>query len=203
MAFQATLEQLQNIDLAELDFASIGVWPLPVRVALLALLALVVLSGAYFFHIKDLNTRLDTARLQEQQLRQEFETKAFEAANLDAYRRQMAELEASFEVLRAQFPSDTEVPGLLEDITGIGLGSSLNITSIELQPERAAELYVELPIMITARGGYHDFGSFISGVAGLSRIVTLHDFDIASAEEGGLLAMNIEARTYRYKSQDE
>ncbi len=203
MAFRDTLEQLQNIDLAELDFENIGVWPYPVRVILLVLLVILVLLGTYFFHIQDLNAQLDSEKQRETQLKQQFENKAHQAANLDAYRKQMAELEESFEVLRAQFPSDTEVPGLLEDITEIGLGSSLNITSIELQPERAAELYVELPIKITAEGGYHDFGSFISGVAGLSRIVTLHDYEITSTKNSGLLKMDIEARTYRYKLQDE
>lgn len=203
MAFKDTLEQIQNLDLSELDFESIGVWPLPVRIFLLVLLVVAVLLGTYFFHIKDLNVQLSFAKTQEEKLKKQFEEKAHEAANLDAYRNQMVELEKSFDVLKAQFPSDTEVPGLLEDITEIGLGSSLEITSIQLQPERAAELYVELPIKISAQGGYHDFGSFVSGVAGLSRIVTLHDFSITSSKTGGLLQMDIEARTYRYKSQGE
>lgn len=203
MAFKDTLEQIQNLDLSELDFESIGVWPLPVRVLILVLLVVAVLLGTYFFHIKDLNVQLSFAKTQEEKLKKQFEEKAHEAANLDAYRNQMVELEKSFDVLKAQFPSDTEVPGLLEDITEIGLGSSLDITSIQLQPERAAELYVELPIKISARGGYHDFGSFISGVAGLSRIVTLHDFTISANKADGMLQMDIEAKTYRYKSQGE
>lgn len=203
MAFRDTLEQLQNLDLSELDFESIGVWPYPIRVLLLVSLFVLVLVGTYFLHIKELNSQHEFARAQEVTLKKQFEEKAGQAANLDAYRQQMVELEESFDILRAQFPSDTEVPGLLEDITEIGLGSSLNITSIALQPERAAELYVELPIKISALGGYHDFGSFVSGVASLSRIVTLHDFTITDTKNGGLLKMDIEARTYRYKSQGE
>ncbi len=103
----------------------------------------------------------------------------------------------------AQLPSDTEVPGLLEDITEIGYGSSLEIQSITLQPERAADFYVELPIKIVARGGYHDFGSFVSGVAALPRIVTLHDYTIEEGRNTNSLQFEVLAKTYRYKLQDE
>jgi len=90
------------------------------------------------------------------------------------------------------------VPGLLEDITELGLGSSLKIDSITLQPEKAAEFYVELPIGIVVTGGYHDFGAFVSGVAGLPRIVTLHDYSIKPVD-GKMLQLSIGAKTYRYK----
>lgn len=115
----------------------------------------------------------------------------------------MAEVEKLFSALLAQLPSDTEVPGLLEDITEIGHGASLNISSITLQPERAAEFYVELPIKIVAEGGYHDVGAFVSGVAGLPRIVTLHDYSLSAKGSGGLLALEIQAKTYRYKTQED
>ena len=106
----------------------------------------------------------------------EFEKKAFQAANLEAYRQQMREMEESFGALVSQLPSDTEVPGLLEDITNKGLLNGLNIASIDLLPEQAREFYVELPISIVASGSYHDLGAFVSGMAGLPRIVTLHNF---------------------------
>lgn len=196
------LNQLREIDFAELEFDTIGVWPLPVRIGLLALIFVLVLVGAYYFHVRDLGARLDRLQREEVTLRDSFAQKAFESANIDAYRAQMVELEQSFEALLAQLPTDTEVPGLLEDITEIGYGSSLEIESITLQPEATSEYYVELPIRIVASGGYHDFGAFVSGVAGLPRIVTLHDYTILAGEGNRPLTFEVTARTYRYRAQD-
>lgn len=203
MDIRQSFKQLQEVDLSELDFNTIGVWPLPVRIILLVVLFAAVLAGAYYFHISDLNQKLENQQKREVELKQEFEEKAFEAANLEAYRAQMKEVEAAFQALLAQLPSDTEVPGLLEDITEIGHGSSLDIQSITLQQERAAEFYVELPIKFIARGGYHDFGSFVSGVSSLPRIVTLHDFSITRGRGSSALQFEVLAKTYRYKSQGE
>jgi len=203
MAIGDSLKQLRELELSDLDFNTIGVWPGPVKILLLIFLFALILVGGYFFHIKDLNLAFDRVKQKETQLRKQYEQKAFQVANLEAYRQQMVELEKSFGALLAQLPSDTEVPGLLEDITEIGYGSSMEIASITLQPEKAAEFYVELPIKIVARGGYHDFGSFVSGVAGLPRIVTLHDFKISKDRNGNLLAFEVLAKTYRYKAQDE
>ena len=109
-------------------------------------------------------------------------------------------MEESFGALVSQLPSDTEVPGLLEDITNKGLMNGLEINSIKLQAEQAREFYVELPIAITATGSYHDLGAFISGMAGLPRIVTLHDFSItARSGNSNALNLSITAKTYRYK----
>ncbi|MFA5631847.1 MAG: type 4a pilus biogenesis protein PilO [Porticoccaceae bacterium] len=197
------LQQLQNIDFNDLEFNNIGVWPLPVRVGVLVILFVLLLGAAYYLHIKDLNQQHERLVSEEGRLKKVFEEKAFEAANLEAYRQQMAEIEASFGVLLGQLPTDTEVPGMLEDITEIGYGSSLEIVSITLQPEVKAEFYVELPIRIVARGGYHDFGSFVSGIAGLPRIVTLHDYNISSTGGARLLQFDVMAKTYRYRAQGE
>ncbi|MGD9660914.1 MAG: type 4a pilus biogenesis protein PilO [Porticoccaceae bacterium] len=197
------IKQLKDTNISDLDFNSIGVWPLPFRVILLAVGFILVLILAYYFHISDLNLEHEKLVLEETRLKGVFEEKAFEAANLDAYRQQMVEIEESFGALLAQLPTDTEVPGMLEDITEIGYGSSLEIQSITLQPELAAEFYVELPIKIVALGGYHDFGSFVSGIAGLPRIVTLHDYSISSPEDSRLLQFEIMAKTYRYKGEGE
>jgi type IV pilus assembly protein PilO len=125
---------------------------------------------------------------------------SFEAANLEAYKRQMLEMEESFGALVSQLPSDTEVPGLLEDITNKGEQNGLAISKIDLLPEVPQEFYIELPISIVAVGSYHDLGAFISGMAGLPRIVTLHDFNIASSGSNtNQLEMNIVAKTYRYR----
>jgi Tfp pilus assembly protein PilO len=136
-------------------------------------------------------------------LKRDFEKKAFEAANLQAYERQMVEMEESFGALVSQLPSDTEVPGLLEDITNKGELNGLTINTIDLLEERPQEFYVELPIQINAVGSYHDLGAFISGMAGLPRIVTLHDFEIvAEGNATNMLKMNILAKTYRYRDGD-
>ena len=140
----------------------------------------------------------------EVRLKKEFEKKAFQAANLEAYRQQMVEMEESFGALIRQLPSDTEVPGLLEDITTKGQLNGLDVKSIDLQKEKAREFYIELPIAISARGSYHDLGAFISGMAGLPRIVTLHDFKITQNKgDASRLEMKITAKTYRYKDNED
>lgn len=202
MAFQDTIEQIQNIDLSDVD--RIGVWPVFVRAAIWLLVLVLIFVGTYFLFIKDLNADLAREENREGQLRAQFEEKAHEAANLDAYREQMVEMEEAFEGLVSQLPSDTEVPGLLEDIEEKGEASGLNINSQQFQQERAAEFYVELPIEIKVQGAYHDLGSFVSAIAGMPRIVTLHDFDIGPSQAGNNLDMTILAKTYRYNdSQDQ
>ena len=152
--------------------------------------------------MQDVSQQTQIAARQEAELLREYENKAFLAANLDAYRAQMVELDETFGALLQQLPKDTEVPGLLEDITEVAYGSGLSMKSISLQPEKTTEYYVELPIRIDVIGDYHDFGSFVSGVASLPRIVTLHDYTIKETE-GALLNMVIEAKTYRYKTEVE
>ena len=136
-------------------------------------------------------------------LKEQFAVKAHQAANLEAYTQQMTDMENSFGVLLRQLPSDTEVPGLLEDITRTGLDNGLEFEEIKLLPEVVQQFYIELPIQITVTGSYHSLASFVSGVAGLPRIVTLHDFEVkpASADTHSKLRMNILAKTYRYNDK--
>jgi type IV pilus assembly protein PilO len=156
----------------------------------------------YFLKVQDIRQQIQRAAEKEVQLLQQYQSKAFLAANLDAYRQQMLELDETFGALLEQLPKDTEVPGLLEDITEVAYGSGLSMKSISLQPEKVSEFYVELPIRIDVIGDYHDFGSFVSGVASLPRIVTLHDYTIKPSD-GSQLNMVIEAKTYRYKAEAE
>lgn len=195
-------EQIKNLNLSDLDWDRIGVWPVPARIFVCLLACAAIIAGAYFLVVKDKNAELAGAERKEADLKSSFEKKAFEAANLEKYRLQMAEMEESFEALKKQLPKDTEVPGLLEDIDEKGIDSRLAIESITLQPEIASEFYVELPIEIKVAGGYHEFGAFVSGIAGMPRIVTLHDFDIKRDEKAGNLLMTIQAKTYRYKEQE-
>ncbi|PLW84233.1 pilus assembly protein PilP [Kineobactrum sediminis] len=200
MALEDSLRALREFDVNDIDFDNIGSWPGGVKAALCVVLLLVVVVGGYYYHIEDLQLQLGRIEAEESKLKQDFEKKAFEAANLEAYKQQLAEMEESFGALISQLPSDTEVPGLLEDITNRGLMNGLDINSINLQPEQAKEFYVELPIAITATGSYHDLGAFISGMAGLPRIVTLHDFSINSrSADSNALSLSITAKTYRYK----
>ena len=203
MALENTMRSLREFDLSDLDLDNVGSWPLAIKVIVWALLLILVLVGGYYYHIEDLQLKLAEAEAKEVTLKKDFEKKAFQAANLDAYRQQMVEMEESFGALVSQLPSDTEVPGLLEDITNKGLLNGLTIDSIDLQKEKAREFYVELPIAISASGSYHDLGAFISGMAGLPRIVTLHDFQITTEKKNGnSLDMKIIAKTYRYKDED-
>jgi len=203
MAFENTMRSLREFDINDLDFDNVGSWPAAIKLIIWVALLAAVVVGGYYYHVEDLQLQLAKVEAKEIELRKDFEKKAFQAANLDAYRQQMVEMEESFGALVSQLPSATEVPGLLEDITNKGLLNGLNIASIDLQKEQAREFYVELPIAISASGSYHDLGAFISGMAGLPRIVTLHDFNIsARGNNANSLQMSIIAKTYRYKDGD-
>jgi type IV pilus assembly protein PilO len=203
MAIQDTLEQLQNFQLSDLDINNIGSWPVPVKIILMLALFGLLLGGGYTLYLTEKLTELERVEMKENDLRQEYENKSYQAANLDAYRSQKQEMEETFGALLRQLPSDTEVPGLLDDITRTALDHELTIESIDLQKERTTEFYVELPIDIVVEGDYHKIGSFVSGVASLSRIVTLHDFKIAPQRDSpNILKMTILAKTYRYLAEE-
>ena len=212
------MDDLKNLDLQELvenlqnlDFENVGSWPVAVKIAAAVIVFVIVLVLGYSFQITGLQEQHERLAAEENRLLQDFERKAHRAQNLDQYRRQMEEMEESFGSLLQQLPRDTEVPGLLEDITHTGLGSGLEFENISLASETERELYAELPIQIEVKGDYHGFGSFVSGVASLPRIVTLHDFEITppqrsargTVEGDGLLKMTITARTYRYATRSE
>ena len=204
MALADTLRSLNELDLADLDFENVGSWPAPVKIFAGFMLLVLLLLAGYYYHIEGLQLRLQEAEARELDLRRDFERKAFEASNLEAYKAQLVEMEESFGALVSQLPSDTEVPGLLEDITNKGEMNGLIINSIDLLEEQPQEFYIELPIEINAIGSFHDLGAFISGMAGLPRIVTLHDFDIeADGDATHQLQMNILAKTYRYRDDEE
>ncbi|MCX7078927.1 MAG: type 4a pilus biogenesis protein PilO [Pseudomonas sp.] len=196
-------EGLRKIDLNDLDMSNMGAWPAAVKAMAGALLMVLVLALGYNFFLKDLQDQLDQQRADETTLKEQFASKAHMAANLERYTEQMKDMENSFGMLLRQLPGDTEVPGLLEDITRMGLGSGLEFEEIKLLPEVAQQFYIELPIQITVTGAYHDLATFVSGVAGLPRIVTLHDFEIkpVTPDIGSKLRMSILAKTYRYNDK--
>ncbi|MDO8331461.1 MAG: type 4a pilus biogenesis protein PilO [Fluviicoccus sp.] len=188
-----------------LDPENIGSWPQAVKVLIYIIVFVVVLILGYVFDISGLRETLARGEEEQGQLLQDFEEKVFKANNLDVYKKQLKDMEDSFGSLLRQLPQDTEVPGLLEDITHTGLGSGLEFDGIDLGTEASKEFYAELPINIKVHGDYHAFGAFISGVSALPRIVTLHDYKISTlqnrlADSGApVLAMEITAKTYRYK----
>ena len=208
MSFLDTLTQwkdaVSEVELDQIDWENPGSWPLAVKIFLLVVAFLFTLGIGYSLITKTQLDDLGVVQKREQDLRAEFEAKAFEAANLEELRQQMQEMETTFGALVSQLPSDTEVTGLLEDITAIGVANGLEFKSIELQSEVAEEFYIELPIDIAVVGSYHDIGAFVSGISGLPRIVTLHNFDIVPVEDRpGVMEMSIVAKTYRYKDEDE
>ena len=202
MALEDRLQALREFDISSLEFDNIGAWPTPAKLTIWVVLFVGVIVAGYYYDIEGLQVELARQEAEEIKLKKEYEQKAFQAANLDAYRQQMVEMEESFGALVSQLPSDTEVPGLLEDITNKGLLNGLQISSIDLKKEQAEEFYIELPIEIKATGSYHDLGAFVSGMAGLPRIVTLHNFEIvANKKNTNELDMRILAKTYRYRDE--
>lgn len=166
-------------ELQQLDMGDVGVWPRPAKaVVLVAAFCCTVLAGQIFY-LSGKQVAVSDGIASETDLKREFQRKAIPAERLEAVRARHDDMTAEFEALLRQLPKDTEVPGLIEDISRAALANALVIESIDLEAETATGFYMELPIRIAVRGGYHDIGAFVSDVAALPRIVTLHDFEIA------------------------
>ncbi len=189
-------------DLNELDINNIANWPMPARVFVIVLVFSAVLGLGYWLDIKDQRAGLQQAEAKEQELRHTFEQRAKKAANLGAYEQQLAEMKESFGAMLRQLPNKTEVAELLVDISQTGLAAGLEFELFKPQSEVPKEFYAELPISIRVKGDYHEFGNFISGVAALPRIVTVHDINI-EPDKDGKLTMDILAKTYRYMDEQD
>lgn len=201
---KSAVEELKGFDWGDLgDVDTIGYWPSLVKLILGVVIFCACIGAGYWFHIKNLQKSLDNVTAVEVTLKSDLESKAVLAANLEIYRQQMIDMEESFGTLLEQLPGATEVPGLLDDITFAGLGSGLDFTLFQPNGEVTQEFYIELPISINVSGGYHDFGTFVSAVASLDRIVTLHDFSISGGANSSNLGMTITAKTYRYNGDNE
>lgn len=201
---QELLEQLRSLDPNDP-----GRWPLAVRVAAVALVFTVAAAGAYYFFVwKSQRPQLLEARATETELWNTLDAKARKAANLSAYKAQLAEMEKSFGAMLRQLPNKTEVPNLLVDISQTGLAAGLEEKLFQPRAEVRKDFYAELPIGIRLTGGYHEMGRFASGIAALPRIVTLHDIEIQSAGrdrgvDPSVLTLNVTAKTYRYLDESE
>jgi len=204
------IESLKNFNPDDLnDLNQVGSWPIAVKVIIWLIAFAAAIAAGYFAHITNLQAELAKTQKTEIELRVDYESKFFEAAHLEAYKKQQIEMEEAFKVILAQLPGETEIPGLIEDITLVGLQNGLTFSSIDLLQEVSHEFYIEKPIRIQVSGSYHDLGSFVSDVADLSRIVTLHNFSISptggrrgnAGPNGGILSMEILAKTYRYNDE--
>lgn len=190
--------QFENL---ELD--NIGQWPPAAKLLLSIFLAAMVIFLGYVGLVSNKIDQLDRVTAEEITLKQSYQTKYHVAANLELFRAQMVEAEDIFATQLRSLPNSHEIPGLLDDITFIGTTSGLEFVQLEWQPEISKEIYIELPIDIEVNGSYHSFGNFVSKIAGLPRIVTLHDFTInISPSSSGVLNLKLEAKTYRYQEQE-
>lgn len=200
MSLADSMKKLNDFDINDLDVNNAGIWPAPIKAIVALIVFGLLLGGGYWFFIKDQYAELKQVEQKEQELRERYESKAYQVANLEVFKAQMQEMEETFGALVRQLPSETEVPGLLEDITNTALGSGLDLEQVQLQGEILKDFYSELPINIRVVGSYHELATFVSSVAGLPRIVTLHDLKISPVSgDGGQLNMQVLARTYRYR----
>ena len=194
-------------DLQSLDFNDIGSWPLIFRALFVALFFVVAISaGFYFLVYSEQMPRLERVELEEVELRSSFEQKQRKAANFDAYRAQLDEIERSFGTMLRQLPGKTEIPNLLVDISQTGLAAGLQEELFQPSAEIQKDFYAEKPIKIRLKGSYHEFGKFVSDIAALPRIVTLHNVEIQPESSQGPadeLVLNVTAKTYRYLDSDE
>ena len=193
---------MADFDINDLDLSNIGSWPLTVKGILVAVVAVGVLALGYFVDIQAQQEDLDRITIEEKRLKEDFEIKQAKAANLDAYKAQMVEMEDSFGAMIRQLPSKTEVEDLLVDISQTGLASGIEFQLFKPLAEKHIEFYAELPITLKMTGTYHQFGEFVSGIAALPRIVTLENISIKGGKKGDL-TMDVTAKTYRYLDESE
>ncbi|MFZ0791197.1 MAG: type 4a pilus biogenesis protein PilO [Chromatiaceae bacterium] len=191
-------------ELNELDLQNVGDWPTLVKAIVILIACLGIGVAVYYLDTQDQLARLEQERAKELELRQSFEIKQRKAANLEAYRQQLEEMRESFGAMLRQLPDKTEVASLLVDVSQTGLAAGLEFELFQPQGEQSKDFYAELPINIRVTGRYHDFGSFISGLAALPRIVTIHDVKMATGAgaetgaEGSKLSLQATVKTYRY-----
>lgn len=192
-------------ELKSLDVNDVGRWPLAFRLAVIAIVFVAVLGlGIYWTIVEDKAPQLKRAQDEEQTLRVSFENKQRKAANYDAYKAQLAQMEQSFGTMLRQLPGETEIPSLIVDISQTGLAAGLQEKLFQPQGEIPRDFYAEKPITISLSGGYHEIANFVSGIAALPRIVTLHDINITpdSPDNFDRLTLQVTAKTYRYIEED-
>ncbi len=200
---QPYLDKINEFDPNDIDWENMGSWPIAGKAVFCTVIGLAILIGGYFMMLEPMQKKLNREIKQESQLKKDFENKAFQVANLEDYKAQMIEMEQSFESILKQLPRDTEVPGLIDDISLAALNNGLDLKVISPEKQVSTEFYNELPIQIEVEGDYHELGAYVSSVASLPRIVTLHDFSITKkGKDNDALSLKILAKTYRYNEGD-
>lgn len=189
-------------ELNNLDFHNIGSWPVAAKAAAIVTICAAVLFAGYWFDTQEQMQTLEQTRAKEQELKQTFEQKQADASNLEDYKEQMKEMEKRFGALLLKLPSKTEIAELLVDISRVGLDAGLEFELFKPGNEIPREFYAEFPINLRVRGTYHQLGNFVSGVAALPRIVTVHNLSLKK-EKTGELVMTATANTYRYLDKSE
>ncbi len=195
-------KNMELSDLNDLDFNDLGGLPAPIKAIIGVLITAVVCYGYYTFFTSEQIERYEQSARQELTLRNQFKQKYNVAINADAYKEQLAKMEEDFAQLLQRLPTEHETPELLEDISYVGTSSGLSFNKLQFEKDIEREFYTEKPLRLEVVGGYHEFGEFLSRVAGLARIVTLHDFNI-NVLKGDVLELKLDARTYRYKSAEQ
>lgn len=203
MNIKAELRRLRELDWRELDVRDAGGWPVSLQAISHGLVLVAVLGVMHWYLAGPRAERLEGARTQERELLQQYESKAYQAANLPLMRDQMGELEGRRSALLEMLPSGAEIPSLIDNISEAALDNQLSIDFIRLRSPVPREFYTEQPFDIQVRGDYHRIAAFLSGVAGLPRIVTLHDFSLAPTDSRDTLRLSMLARTYSYRPESE
>ncbi|MBE1300950.1 MAG: type 4a pilus biogenesis protein PilO [Alteromonadaceae bacterium] len=188
-------------EMNELDFEQIAIWPFEVKVVVACVLSIVSAVVTYYGLVSDKFTTLNAVEAKEVELKQQYKGKYGIAANLEAYQAQLEQLQNDFSTMLKSLPTSNETPGLLDDITYVGTSAGLTFRLLNWQQEIPKEFYTELPIRIEVTGNYHEFGQFLSDVAGLPRIVTVHDFEMSDSGSG--LNLRMSAKTYRTSLESE
>jgi type IV pilus assembly protein PilO len=191
------------VDLNSLNLRDVGNWPAGPKLGLLALLLALIIAGGWYLDWSDQMDQVEAARQKETELRTKFLAKKAQAINLEAYRKQLADIEQALGAMLKQLPNKSEMEALLTDINQAGLGRGLQFELFRpAQQETTSEFYAELPITLKVTGQYHDIGAFASDVSQLPRIVTLNDLTLA-VDKSGTLVLDATARTYRYLDEAE
>ena len=189
-------------DLKQLDLKTLADWPLPTKLAALGVLCVAIVAAGWWFDWRGGMETLDAAKQKETELRGVFTTKKNQAINLEAYKKQLADIEQAFGALLKQLPNKQEMDALITDVNQAGLGRGLQFELFKPEAETVSEFYAETPIRVKVTGGYHDVAAFVSDVSKLSRIVTLQEIAMEPAKDG-VLNMDAIVKTYRYLDDEE
>lgn len=187
-----------------LDTENYGSWPPAVKATLLIFIVAFIAALSWALPISSKIDEIKAAESQQQTLLDSYREKESRARHLDTYKAQVAQMEVEFNTLLDQLPKDTRVSELVEGINMTGVGSNIRFQDISVEPEIENEFFIEQPIRIAAIGEYHQFGSFISGLAALPRIITMHDFEVNNPQPtlDTIPELHLVLQTKTYRSKD-